>query len=49
MSGGIRGAVVDPNGGAIAGAKVTLTNEGTGAQRTALTTSAARSAVRGLP
>ena len=32
--GGVRGIVLDPNGGAIAAAKVTLTDEGTGTQRT---------------
>ena len=34
--GTLRGTVVDPNGGAIAGAKVTLINEGTAEQRAAL-------------
>ncbi len=36
--GGLRGLVVDQNGGAVANAKVTLTDEGTGAQRSTLST-----------
>ena len=31
--GGVRGTVLDQNAGAVPGAKVTLVNEGTGAQR----------------
>src|SRR5436190_14578464 len=38
--GGVRGTVADPNGGAIAGAKVTLMDEGTGTQRATLSTAA---------
>src|SRR6266851_6644199 len=37
--GSIRGNVVDPNGGAIATAKVTLTNEGTSGQRATVSSS----------
>ena len=36
--GGVRGAVLDPNGGAIQGAKVTLMDEGTGGQHSVLST-----------
>ena len=36
--GALRGTVVDPNGGSITTAKVTLVNEGTGGQRAAATT-----------
>lgn len=36
--GGVRGAVRDPQGGAVANAKVTLTNTGTGVPRSTLTT-----------
>jgi trimeric autotransporter adhesin len=36
--GGLRGSVVDPNGGAIPNAKITLINEGTAAQRATLST-----------
>ncbi len=36
--GGVRGAVTDPQGAAVANAKVTLTNTGTGVPRTTLTT-----------
>ena len=36
--GALRGSVTDPNGGAIATAKVTLTNEGTSAPRSTVTT-----------
>ncbi len=35
--GGVRGTVLDQNGGASTGAKVTLLNEGTNAQRAAVT------------
>jgi hypothetical protein len=35
--GGLRGTVLDQNGGALPGAKVSLVNEGTSAQRSALT------------
>src|SRR5690242_12962027 len=35
--GGLRGIVVDQNGGAIGNAKVTLTDQGTGGQRSTLT------------
>jgi len=38
--GGLRGAVVDQNGGTIASAKITLINSGTGTQRTTISTSA---------
>ncbi len=38
--GGVRGAAMDQNGGALTGAKISLINEGTNAQRTALTGSA---------
>ncbi|MDE3196361.1 MAG: TonB-dependent receptor [Acidobacteriota bacterium] len=38
--GSLRGSIVDPNGGAIAAAKVTLTNEGTGAPRSAISNNA---------
>ena len=38
--GGIGGAVVDQNGGALSGAKVTLTSEGTNSQRSTLTVAA---------
>jgi hypothetical protein len=38
--GGLRGAAVDQNGGVLAGAKITLINEGTNQQRAALTGSA---------
>jgi trimeric autotransporter adhesin len=38
--GALRGTVVDQNGGALAGAKVTLVNEGTNTQRATLTESA---------
>ena len=37
--GGVRGAVLDQNGGALAGAKVSLINEGTNASRSTLTES----------
>ncbi len=36
--GGVRGAVIDPQGGAVANAKITLTNTGTGVPRSTLTT-----------
>jgi len=36
--GGVRGTVADPNGGAVAGSKVTLIDEGTGTQRATLST-----------
>ena len=36
--GSLRGSVIDPNGGSIAAAKVTLTDEGTGASRSAIST-----------
>ncbi len=38
--GGLRGAALDQNGGALAGARITLTNDGTNAARSALTGSA---------
>jgi hypothetical protein len=38
--GGLAGTVLDQNGGALAGAKVTLNNEGTNAQRSTVTVSA---------
>src|SRR5437016_2763926 len=38
--GGVRGTVLDQNAGAVAGAKVALINEGTGAQRSGLSASA---------
>jgi hypothetical protein len=38
--GGVRGAVTDPNGGAVATAKLTLTDEGTGATRATVSGSA---------
>ena len=37
--GSLRGTVVDPNGGAIASTKVTMTNEGTGESRAAISNS----------
>src|SRR5258708_38720371 len=38
--GGVRGTALDQNAGAVPNAKVTLINEGTGAQRSTLSTSA---------
>ena len=38
--GGLGGTVLDQNGGALSGAKVTLINEGTNAQRSAVSASA---------
>jgi hypothetical protein len=38
-TGSIRGTVVDKNGGAIAGANVTIKNENTGSEVTAITNS----------
>lgn len=37
--GGVRGTVIDANGGAVAGSKVTLRDEGTGTQRSTLASS----------
>ena len=37
--GGVRGTVLDQNAGGVPGAKVTLINEGTGAQRSGLSAS----------
>ncbi len=43
--GTVRGLVTDPNGGVIAGAKVTLINEGTSEQRDHRTPAAAASTI----
>jgi hypothetical protein len=49
ITGTIRGTVTDPTGAVIAGAKVTVTNEGTGLTRSANTTSAGIYAFAELP
>ena len=45
----LSGTVIDPKGGAVAGAKVTVTNAGTGAQRTSVTDEGGRYNLVGLP